>query len=209
MSRRVMVVAIFLIALAAMPLAAQHPAGSTTYRVSLVLYPGDDAAALARQLAGMYRGKLEEAEDDNGTFTIALTETTAAMMARDPRVESVQNLASVPMPVTGDRIRTEAVTQWTLGNYAYDGSGNIKTIGTDAFVYDSRNRLIRGDAGTGHKQEYTYDGFGNIKTIVTDAPGSILASQTSPYKTSVAVNPKTNVPSTRGPKRASRTRSTR
>src|ERR1700741_405294 len=111
----------------------------------------------------------------------------AEMIARDPHVRSVEKLATATS-VMG----TNAVTEWKLGDYEYDGSGNIKKIGDDVFVYDERSRLIRGDAGAGHKQDYTYDGFGNIRTIITDAPGPIATNQTSQYKTSVAVNPKTN-----------------
>ncbi len=35
------------------------------------------------------------------------------------------------------------VTLWTSGNYAYDGSGNIKSIGTMSYAYDRMHRLVR------------------------------------------------------------------
>ncbi|MDP9178990.1 MAG: hypothetical protein M3O61_15030 [Gemmatimonadota bacterium] len=192
----VMAALLVLVLLVALPMTAQRPAGTTSYRVSLLLYPGDDAGALATQVATIYRGKLEGAVDAAGTFTIALSESMATMIARDPHVRSVEKLdlgAAVTTEATATgAIGTNAVTEWKLGDYQYDGSGNIKKIGNDVFVYDSRSRLTRGDAGAGHKQEYTYDGFGNVRTIITDAPGPIATNQTSPYKTSVAVNPKTN-----------------
>ena len=31
---------------------------------------------------------------------------------------------------------------WSSGAYAYDGSGNIKTIGNASFTYDSVSRLV-------------------------------------------------------------------
>ena len=30
---------------------------------------------------------------------------------------------------------------WNLGTYAYDGAGNVKTVGNDKFVYDELSRL--------------------------------------------------------------------
>lgn len=56
----------------------------------------------------------------------------------------------------------------TLGDYAYDGAGNIKHIGNDVYVYDTVSRLLSGGAGPGRSQTYTYDSFGNITRIVTD-----------------------------------------
>jgi hypothetical protein len=38
------------------PSLAAVRAGVTSYRVQLVLYPGDDGAAVAKRLAAMYRG---------------------------------------------------------------------------------------------------------------------------------------------------------
>ncbi|HEV7238563.1 MAG TPA: RHS repeat-associated core domain-containing protein [Thermoanaerobaculia bacterium] len=50
---------------------------------------------------------------------------------------------------------------WSQGVvYEYDGSGNVKKIGTDTYVYDTAQRLIRGTV-TGSQQSYSYDSFGN------------------------------------------------
>jgi RHS repeat-associated protein len=49
------------------------------------------------------------------------------------------------------------------GTYLYDGAGNIKSIGTDTFVYDEDERLV--DATVqGNEQQYTYDIYGNRLT---------------------------------------------
>jgi RHS repeat-associated protein len=57
------------------------------------------------------------------------------------------------------------------GTYLYDGSGNIKSIGTDTFIYDSLGRLKEGTV-QGNQQSYTYDAFGNRLTA-TRASGAV------------------------------------
>jgi RHS repeat-associated protein len=61
---------------------------------------------------------------------------------------------------------------WSSGTYAYDGAGNIKTIGNASFTYDAVNRLVGstqfdGPMGTGtpKQQGYTFDAFGNLTSI--------------------------------------------
>ena len=61
------------------------------------------------------------------------------------------------------------VSLWNSGNYAYDPSGNIKTIGTQSFEYDAHGRLTAANverqaaAITGtYTLGYTYDTFGNM-----------------------------------------------
>jgi RHS repeat-associated protein len=67
-----------------------------------------------------------------------------------------------------------ASSSWGTGAYAFDGSGNIKSIGSGAtkqeFVYDKVSRLVSGQAlaGTTLKtQSVAYDAFGNITTTTT------------------------------------------
>jgi RHS repeat-associated protein len=64
------------------------------------------------------------------------------------------------------------VSPWSSGTYAYDGSGNVKAIGADYYVYDQVGRLVRGSAdkertGADSYQAYTYDAFGNRLTTIT------------------------------------------
>jgi hypothetical protein len=64
------------------------------------------------------------------------------------------------------------VSPWSSGTYAYDGSGNVKAIGADYYVYDQVGRLVRGSAdkertGLDSYQAYTYDAFGNRLTAST------------------------------------------
>ncbi len=74
---------------------------------------------------------------------------------------------------------------WDSGTMAYDGSGNLKSIGADTYTYDQSSRLLSGTAG-GERQDYTYDAFGNITQIAhTDAGGTLTTR-------SIGVVPSTN-----------------
>jgi YD repeat-containing protein len=63
-----------------------------------------------------------------------------------------------------------------LGSYAYDGAGNVTSIGTDLFAYDRVSRLTEADLqGQAASQGYGFDSFGNLTSITTtktDATGS-------------------------------------
>ena len=55
---------------------------------------------------------------------------------------------------------TEYMT-WSTGvSYTYDGSGNIRSIGSDSYVYDAAGRLVQSDL-TGTRSNFGYDAFGN------------------------------------------------
>lgn len=186
----------FVVALAA-PLYA-----ADSYRVTVTLYPGDDAAAVAKRLAAIYRGELErpvEAQGDTFVMSITLGAAEAHLLSRDPHVEAVQPAgatAAIPgatapatnAAVPSQAIETHAGSQWTSGEYKYDGSGNIRSIGDDVFLYDGSSRLVYGDAGwdattsTRRRQEYSYDGFGNLHTVLTNGAD----------RTRIAINPRTN-----------------
>jgi RHS repeat-associated protein len=63
-------------------------------------------------------------------------------------------------------------TSWGSGSYAYDGAGNIKTIGSSTFTYDPVSRLVSSalfdgtNGGSTQKlQSYTFDAFGNLTSI--------------------------------------------
>jgi RHS repeat-associated protein len=169
-----------------------------SYRVTVTLYPGDDAAAVAKRLAATYRGEIErpvEAAGDTFTMAIVLDTREAALLARDPHVEAVVQTSTAALPSAPlHPVQGHSATDWTLGNYAYDGSGNIRKIGSDLFVYDGKNRVVRADAGAGFQQEYGYDGFGNLHTVLTDVPATLVrtTASLSPYRTRIAVNPATN-----------------
>lgn len=65
---------------------------------------------------------------------------------------------------------TETNLTWSTGQYIYDGSGNIKKIGNDSFVYDKVGRLVTAVVG-GKTETYKYDSFGNLteKTVTGES----------------------------------------
>jgi len=57
------------------------------------------------------------------------------------------------------------------GPYVYDGAGNIKSIGSNHYLYDGSGRLTEATAITGAQssvKNYYYDAFGNLKEIRLD-----------------------------------------
>jgi hypothetical protein len=58
-----------------------------------------------------------------------------------------------------------------LGSFAYDGAGNVKSIGTDLFAYDRVSRLTEANLqGQAASQGYGFDSFGNLTSITTTRP---------------------------------------
>jgi RHS repeat-associated protein len=76
-----------------------------------------------------------------------------------------------------------ATSLFSTGNYAYDGAGNVTAIGSDAFTYDLRSRLLSASLLGQGTQYYTYDRFGNVLTKgATPYPVDPATNRlTSPY----------------------------
>ena len=74
------------------------------------------------------------------------------------------------------RIRTTGVpggSNFDTGTYAYDGAGNVKSIGADVFTYDGVSRLVQGTAQQGAFAEASvHDAFGNRVRAETFPVGS-------------------------------------
>jgi RHS repeat-associated protein len=145
----------------------------------------DRAGALPEALARAYDGQLEPyASADVRQFAITMLPARARTLSADPRVREVveiaqpdQTMAVPPSPssATAGLARQHLVPvaqhSTSSGTYLYDGSGNIKSIGTDTFIYDSLGRLKEGTV-QGNQQSYTYDAFGNRLTA-TRASGAV------------------------------------
>jgi RHS repeat-associated protein len=76
---------------------------------------------------------------------------------------------------------------WSSGGYSYDGTGNVKAIGTSWFTYDPVSRLVSSTlfdgptgGGTQKQQSYTFDAFGNLQSIGgTSGRSTPTSSQTN------------------------------
>lgn len=152
---------ITLIAALCLALAAEMMAEDPRYVV--ILAPTatmGDTEALATRLARTYGGTVESV--DGPVITLRVSPSRAALLGRDPNVLSIAT-AAVPQRIASDA--------WNAGvSYEYDGSGNVKKIGTDTFSYDVVGRLVEAHTG-GVKRQYEYDAFGN-RTKCTDANGA-------------------------------------
>lgn len=60
---------------------------------------------------------------------------------------------------------SDANGKWETFDYKYDGSGNIRKIGSDTFEYDTAGRLIKAVVN-GKTAQYSYDSFGNLLELV-------------------------------------------
>jgi RHS repeat-associated protein len=147
------------------------------------------ARVSAESLAHAYGGQLElYSSSDVRQFAIVLLPSRARTLSADPRVREVVEIAqSDPMttaappsprvierPAGASLVRhlaPGALDSSSTGNYAYDGAGNITTIGADSFDYDVEGRLMHATV-QGNLQSYTYDAFGN-RTGTTRASNAV------------------------------------
>ncbi|HXA20257.1 MAG TPA: RHS repeat-associated core domain-containing protein [Thermoanaerobaculia bacterium] len=125
-------------------------------------------------------GKIELRQDDQLVVTIPLG--ALATLKADPKIRYVERVGGTPSddespligapsdPRPGPSSQTARFTPhalgslaWDSGAYAYDGAGNIVSIGTDNYLYDGVQRLHQSST-QGTPETYTYDGFGNMKT---------------------------------------------
>jgi RHS repeat-associated protein len=156
------------------------------YRVTLSLLPGDSAEVISRQIAGTYRARLEPFAEEGFTgFMATMSEAAVELLRRDPHVAKVERLgsgsspaapsfpqpvpaaAAAPVAAAGPAVRPLQTASWSL-SYGYDGSGNIRSINSQPYVYDELGRVKSAPTQDSHIQAYTYDRYGNILTITTD-----------------------------------------
>jgi RHS repeat-associated protein len=89
--------------------------------------------------------------------------------------EPLSEIEAADEPATGPRLTTNAETDlsWDSGAYEYDGSGNIKQIGSDTYRYDAAGRVTTALVNT-TTVTYNYDSFGNLtSTQVGSQPAAI------------------------------------
>jgi RHS repeat-associated protein len=101
--------------------------------------------------------------------TVVHTNGTTDVYDRDP------NWMIRPAAISTQKT-TDGSVLWTTGAYLYDGSGNVRKIGTGSFVYDSLSRLTSGTVlpdrlgiGAPQSQSQTFDSYGNITGVTTNS----------------------------------------
>jgi len=152
--------------------ASSPQAGFGRYRVNVALEPGDDLAALSARLAATYRASIEPdvSEQQPGAFLITATDASARLLSTDRSVKSVEPVSASHPPGTA---AAESTPSWSTGSYAYDGSGNIKSIGAqESYKYDALGRLLRGKVDASNIVYYTYDDFGNQLSVTDGDAGT-------------------------------------
>ena len=67
-----------------------------------------------------------------------------------------------------DHRTADSSTLWQTGTYAFDGAGNVKTIGSDTYTYDLVSRLTVGTTSSASKRQCaTFNAFGTIDGLGT------------------------------------------
>jgi len=74
-----------------------------------------------------------------------------------------QDVLSRPADISTTR-QDLFTASFDTGAYTYDGVGNIKAMGPDAFGYDNLSRLTSASLSGAGTQNYTYDPYGNLLT---------------------------------------------
>jgi RHS repeat-associated protein len=141
------------------------------------------------QLYGYTRGMLTNVTG-YGTLTYHLNGLPATITHQNGVVDTIENDAK-------ERPRPQSITttggsrNWPSGIYTYDGAGNVATMGTDYFLYDSLSRIVTSrlhdqpyDGGTEKKQSYSYDRYGNLLTVTTQVATGTPVTRTNSTVTS-------------------------
>lgn len=111
-----------------------------------------EVTGFAESISYHPNGMWEKIEHENGVWT---------RLEVDP--------SGIPRPKA---IYTQNVfggQNWSTGDYAYDGAGNIKAVGLETFLYDGVGRLVEGSAKN-NTEEYQYDAFGNLNQVTRTYP---------------------------------------
>jgi RHS repeat-associated protein len=127
-------------------------------------------AAEAQALATVYGGTLDGISGGR-TLTLRISATRADMLRRDPHVVSVVQQERHLRPQSNGSGNVK------LGDYSYDGVGNITAVGQDQYVYDALSRLTSATAAVTNGQTYTYDAFGNRTTATSS--GALCTGDTT------------------------------
>jgi RHS repeat-associated protein len=114
-------------------------------------------------------------------------------------LEELREDASMPNARFDVGSESDTSLSWGPRTYTYDGSGNIKEIGTDNYTYDSAGRLIAATVG-GRSESFKYDEFGNLleKSVAGSTPVAIPVDASSNRMVNATYDAAGNVTSRHG-----------
>jgi hypothetical protein len=148
-------------------LAGSLPADGQSQRYIVILKARTGAVPDISALGGTIESRQEE------QLVVTLPPASIAALRADAKVRYVERVGGTPSegedsligvppdptpgPASNGRLTPHALgsTSWNPGDYAYDGAGNIVSIGTDTYAYDGVQRL-RQSLTRGTPEAYTY-----------------------------------------------------
>jgi RHS repeat-associated protein len=150
--------------------------------------PGGDGKKVMKRVAepdlSKIGGTLLDARDNRRIIEIPLKE--AKKLRRHEAVAYLQRLwtgeteeewkePEETASEQSERTQPDVDTNLTWGPkaYSYDGSGNIKQIGNDQYVYDSAGRIVLAEVGS-QVERFEYDSFGNLVKKEVDGANPVV-----------------------------------
>jgi RHS repeat-associated protein len=145
---------------------APNAIGWDRYVVTLTLQPGEELEAMARQLAGTYRGRLEPLARSGFTgFAVSMSEASARLLSEDAHVVLVQGVDRATTATAEARSELGGSRQ-TAGHPAAPAAGVVAPAAPALAVnLQPRTNDVGSSWSTG---TYTYDQSGNITAIGTE-----------------------------------------
>ncbi len=174
---------------------AASPVASWTYNslglVATESYPRIDPSSGTFTVTTSYSSGLPVAlSANNRTVVSSATYNASGGLAAFMAGNGVTTtIASDPNGMPRPRRISTSDGSFDTGNYAYDGAGNILSIGPDYFAYDPNSRLLWANYPTGF-QSYAYDTFGNL---ISKAGASITVDPTTNRLTAALYDARGNV----------------
>lgn len=179
-----------------------------------------DAEAAATELARTYAARLEPfAGDSVAGAVMTMLPERARLMSSDPRVAMVTEIGTLarapagipapPRPGAAESMarpttpRPHTDDAWSSGAYLYDAAGNIESIGSDTYAYDTALRVVAATtenqrSAVSRSQKYAYDSFGNRESSATTHTDASRCVNGTLCEETVGVDKRTNRINTNG-----------
>lgn len=171
-------------------LATSAPQTWTYGNLGLVGTHGHPRASGSFTVAPSYTNGLPTSITAAGTSVVpAATYGQGAVLASWTAGTSGSGLVTTIAPDPSGLPRPASISNalWSSSAYTYDGAGNILKMGTDAFTYDSRSRLLSAKYAS-TTRAFGYDRYGNLTqnggAITVDPRTNRITSGSAAYDAS-------------------------